>query len=124
MDLSRRSVVVGLGLLATGSGAAFTSAAFNDSTNSNGDIRVVAGDGLVVEAGNAFNSDGTVNQTDPSTTYNYTDRFTENKSREGLLIIFRLSDKIDKSVSRSQKSSSSSFHAALTAASHDPNRLM
>lgn len=80
MDLSRRSVVVGLGLLATGSGATFTSAAFNDSTNSNGDIRVVAGDGLVVEAGDAFNSDGTVNQTDPSPSYSYTGNFTKNKS--------------------------------------------
>lgn len=56
-------MVVGLGLLATGSGATFTSAAFNASTSSTGDIRVVTGKGLIVEAGNAFLDDGEVNNT-------------------------------------------------------------
>jgi hypothetical protein len=60
MNLTRRRALSGLGLLATGSGATLTSAAFSSSTNPNGDLRVVAAEGLVVEAGDAFADDGSV----------------------------------------------------------------
>lgn len=62
MDLTRRKTLLGLSLLATGSGATLTSAAFSSSTDPSGDLRVVAAEGLVVEAGDAFADDGTVTQ--------------------------------------------------------------
>jgi hypothetical protein len=62
MDLTRRKTLLGLSLLATGSGATLTSAAFSSSTDPSGDLRVVSAEGLVVEAGDAFADDGTVTQ--------------------------------------------------------------
>jgi hypothetical protein len=52
-------MVLGIGALATGSGAAFSSAAFQSSVNPAADMRVVVDGDLVVEAGDAFrNGDG------------------------------------------------------------------
>ncbi|OYR74596.1 hypothetical protein EO776_03585 [Halorubrum ezzemoulense] len=52
-------MVVGLGALATGSGAVFSSAAFSASATSTADFRVVVEDNLVLEAGDSFrNGDG------------------------------------------------------------------
>jgi len=53
--------VLGLGLLATGSGAIFTSAAFNNSVNASSNMRVVVDKRLEVRAGQAFNDGGTIN---------------------------------------------------------------
>jgi hypothetical protein len=61
MKFTRRSTVFGLGMLATGSGAIFTSAAFNNTTSASSDMRVVADKRLEVRAGQAFNDDGTIN---------------------------------------------------------------
>lgn len=46
VDLTRRKTVIGLGLLATGSGATFTSAAFQSSTQQDSDLRVVVDQNL------------------------------------------------------------------------------
>ena len=54
MRPTRRKTVLGMGALATGSGAAFSSAAFQSSVNPAADMRVVVEDNLVVEAGDAF----------------------------------------------------------------------
>jgi len=52
-------MVIGLGALATGSGAVFSSAAFSASATSTADFRVVVEDNLVLEAGDSFrNTDG------------------------------------------------------------------
>ncbi|GAB3701654.1 hypothetical protein GCM10028858_17210 [Halorubrum pallidum] len=59
-------MVIGLGALATGSGAVFSSAAFASSTASSADFRVVAEDNLVVEAGASFRGDGNEYQPNPS----------------------------------------------------------
>lgn len=56
--VKRRSMVVGLGALATGSGAVFSSAAFESSATAGSDFRVVVEDDLTVEAGPAFRSGG------------------------------------------------------------------
>lgn len=56
VDLTRRKTVIGLGLLATGSGATFTSAAFTDSTAADADLRVVVDQNLTVRPGPAFNN--------------------------------------------------------------------
>lgn len=66
MKLSRRSVAVGLGALATGSGATFSAGAFNNSTDSASDMRVVVDEGLEVRAGQAFNDDGSVRDPHPN----------------------------------------------------------
>lgn len=58
--MKRRTTLAGLGALAFGSGAAFMSAAFENSVSSDADMLVIADDGLVVEAGDAFTSSGTV----------------------------------------------------------------
>jgi hypothetical protein len=74
MKLTRREGIIGLGLLAMGSGAAFTSAAFQSSTQPSADLRVVVEDSLRVRAGKAFRDGqetgnyGTVNS-------NYDDKF-------------------------------------------------
>lgn len=71
MDLTRRKTVLGLGLLATGSGAAFTNAAFNDSVSPSSDLRVVVEDSaqLVVEPGIIFrDGDSAKDPFDPSST--------------------------------------------------------
>jgi len=60
-EMTRRSAVTGLCLLATGSGAAFSSAAFNNAISGAADMRVVVADGLEVRAGQAFNDDGSIN---------------------------------------------------------------
>ena len=58
VDLTRRKTVIGLGLLATGSGATFTSAAFASQVSPASDMRVVVGqefsNSLRVEAGDIF----------------------------------------------------------------------
>lgn len=61
MDLTRRKTLLGLSLLATGSGATLTSAAFSDSVGASSDMRVVVAEDLEVRAGQAFNDDGTIN---------------------------------------------------------------
>ena len=63
MKPTRRKAVLGLGALATGSGAVFSSAAFASSVSPSADMRVVVGqdfsNNLRVEAGDIFrNSDG------------------------------------------------------------------
>ena len=66
MRPTRRKMVLGIGALATGSGAAFSSAAFQSSVNPAADMRVVVGqqfgNNLRVDAGNIFRqNDGTFN---------------------------------------------------------------
>lgn len=56
--VKRRSMVLGLGALATGSGAVFSSAAFASSTAATSDFRVIVEDDLTVEAGPAFRDGG------------------------------------------------------------------
>jgi hypothetical protein len=51
---NRRKAIVGIGMLATGSGAAFTSAAFNNRVDATGDMRVVAAEDLTIEPGISF----------------------------------------------------------------------
>ncbi|GAB7010353.1 hypothetical protein [Halorubrum trueperi] len=50
----RRSMLLGLGALATGSGAVFSSASFTSSADSSADFRVVVEDDLIAEAGESF----------------------------------------------------------------------
>ena len=52
--VKRRTTILGLGALAMGSGAAFTSAAFENTAAADADFRVVVEDDLVVEPGAAF----------------------------------------------------------------------
>jgi hypothetical protein len=52
--VKRRSMVVGLGALATGSGAVFSSAAFSNSVTPSSDMRVVVDEDLTVEPGILF----------------------------------------------------------------------
>ena len=54
MRPTRRKTLIGMGALATSSGAVFSSAAFQSSVNPAADMRVVVDGDLVVEAGNAF----------------------------------------------------------------------
>ena len=54
VDLSRRKTVLGLGMLAVGSGSVFTSAAFNNSVNPSSDMRVVVDEKLTLEPGILF----------------------------------------------------------------------
>jgi hypothetical protein len=54
MKFTRREGIIGLGLLATGSGATFTSAAFQSSTQPSADLRVIVERDLRVRAGKAF----------------------------------------------------------------------
>jgi hypothetical protein len=61
VDLTRRKTVIGLGLLATGSGATFTSAAFNNSVSPTSDIRVVVDEQLRVEPGAMFRTNYNAN---------------------------------------------------------------
>ena len=50
----RRSMILGLGALAMGSGAAFTSAAFENSVDAGADMRVIVDERLIVRAGGLF----------------------------------------------------------------------
>ena len=50
----RRSMILGLGALAMGSGAAFTSAAFENSVDAGADMRVIVDERLIVRAGDLF----------------------------------------------------------------------
>lgn len=59
--MKRRTALIGLGSLAAGSGAVFSSAAFNDSVNASSDMRVIVAENLEVRAGQAFEDDGTIN---------------------------------------------------------------
>ena len=52
--VKRRSMVIGLGALATGSGAVFSSAAFANSAQAGANFQVVVEDELIAEAGDAF----------------------------------------------------------------------
>lgn len=54
VDLSRRKTVLGLGMLAVGSGSVFTSAAFSDEVNPTSDMRVVVDEELTLEPGVLF----------------------------------------------------------------------
>lgn len=54
MKPTRRKTVLGLGALATGSGAVFSSAAFNNSVNPSSDMRVVVDEKLTLEPGILF----------------------------------------------------------------------
>lgn len=54
VDLSRRKTILGMGLLAAGSGAAFSSAAFANTVNPGADFRIVAASDLRVRRGPAF----------------------------------------------------------------------
>lgn len=54
MKLNRRKTVLGLGAMATGSGAVFSSAAFSSDVDASSDMRVVVEEDLIVEAGAAF----------------------------------------------------------------------
>lgn len=50
----RRTVILGLGVLATGTAASLTGASLSNTASAEGDFRVVVEDGLVVEPGDAF----------------------------------------------------------------------
>ena len=50
----RRSMILGLGALAMGSGTAFTSAAFENSVDAGADMRVIVDERLIVRAGGLF----------------------------------------------------------------------
>lgn len=52
----RRSMVIGLGALASGSGAVFSSAALENSVDSDADFRIVSEPGLTLRRGEAFSS--------------------------------------------------------------------
>ena len=52
--VKRRTTVLGLGALAMGSGAAFTSAAFQNSVDADADMRVVVDQQLIARAGEKF----------------------------------------------------------------------
>ena len=68
VDLSRRKTVIGMGMLAAGSGAAFSSAAFNNSVSPSSDMRVVVEEQLIVEPGIMFRDGSNADDTfDPST---------------------------------------------------------
>jgi len=54
VDLTRRKTVLGMGLLAAGSGAAFSNAAFADSVAADADLRVVVEQNLTFGAGDGF----------------------------------------------------------------------
>ncbi|WP_154018065.1 hypothetical protein [Halorubrum sp. AJ67] len=54
----RRSMLFGLGALAMGSGAAFSSAAFQNSVSSDADLRVVVEQNLTIGPGSAFDNIG------------------------------------------------------------------
>jgi hypothetical protein len=56
MRPTRRKTLVGLGALATSSGAIFSSAAFSNSVNPSSDMRVVVADSLTLEPGIFFRS--------------------------------------------------------------------
>jgi hypothetical protein len=64
VDLTRRKTVIGLGLLATGSGATFTSAGFTSSSASDSDLRVVVEQGLRFGANPDLNPDDRDDLTD------------------------------------------------------------
>ena len=66
MKPTRRKTVLGLGAMATGSGAVFSSAAFTNSAQADADFRVRVSEDLQVEAGNAFNDDGSVAASSPN----------------------------------------------------------
>lgn len=59
--MKRRSALIGLGSLAFGSGAVFSSATFTNSVGPSSDMRVVVAEDLEVRAGQAFNDDGIIN---------------------------------------------------------------
>ncbi|MUW14246.1 hypothetical protein GJ633_05925 [Halorubrum sp. CBA1125] len=54
--VKRRSMVIGLGALASGSGAVFSSATFQNSAESDADFRIVSQPGLTLRRGDAFSS--------------------------------------------------------------------
>jgi hypothetical protein len=56
VDLTRRKTVIGLGLLATGSGATFTSAAFQNTAAADSDLRVIVQEPGLEFEGNSANS--------------------------------------------------------------------
>ena len=58
--VKRRTTVLGLGALAMGSGAAFTSAAFADSTTADADLRAVVEQNLVVQPPDDFDDDDNI----------------------------------------------------------------
>lgn len=62
--VKRRTTILGLGALATGSGAAFTSAAFASSTEPSADFRVVVDQQLVVAANDSSASNVTTESED------------------------------------------------------------
>ena len=66
----RRSMILGLGALAMGSGAAFTSAALQNAMAADADFRVVVEDDLVVEPGSAFrDGSNSLDDYDPGSGY-------------------------------------------------------
>ena len=72
MKLSRRKTILGMGLLAGGSGATLSSAALTSSADSGADMRVVADQSLTVRAGDLFSSLSEVDEnTSPSGDINY-----------------------------------------------------
>ena len=70
--VKRRTTILGLGALATGSGAAFTSAAFASSTEPSADFRVVVDQQLVVAA-NDDAADNVTTESDDSDASNPSD---------------------------------------------------
>lgn len=64
--MKRRTALMGLGLLATGSGATFTSAAFSSQVSPTSDLRVVVERGLIVEPGKLFRTGDATSEVDPT----------------------------------------------------------
>ena len=74
--MRRRTMLAGLGMLATGSGTVVSSAALASSTPTAGDFRVITAGQLAVRAGDAFNDDGSVAD-------GYENRFIQYESSDG-----------------------------------------
>lgn len=82
--MKRRTILTALGALATGSGTVATTASLSDTAQSSSSFRVIAPQELVVRAGKAFESDGTVRATngfgptESDSNYNYSDYYVAN----------------------------------------------
>ena len=62
--MKRRTLLGGLGVLATGSGAISTAASLTDTVDASADIRVIHPQDMELRAGVAFRDDGSVRETD------------------------------------------------------------
>ena len=82
--MKRRTLLGGLGVLATGSGAISTAASLTDTVDASADIRVINPQDMKLRPGVAFRDNGSVRETDgfgpteSDSDYNYSEYYTEN----------------------------------------------